>query len=230
MNDQPESKPSIDDIVARGYVALDAGEMTLPDTTPDLGLQAAAVEDRAIPGFNVASDPEAGLRFLFPTYQVCRGTVEYESHYAEFREQIQATAEDGLDTSAAAELLLEDIVHAFLHDAYDADAADELDAFIQRSLAPQLVQIWALMDAYSQLVLGKLPEGGDKPLTITSKALADIDPYGDDGRALALQLWDYMESEMHPKSVHALHEVQMARQLKPVSKKARKHAEHPKKR
>jgi hypothetical protein len=234
MSEQVEAKPSINDIVGKAVAAIEAGEMTLPDMLPaSAGIQAVPVEDSPIPGFNVASEPESGLRVIFPTYQACRGSSEYEGHFTNFLEQFRIAEESGLPVAEAGEVFLDEITHQFLHDAYDADqeGGDEgLDTFIGRNLLPQLVETWALTDAYSQLVHGKLPEAGDRPLQTTLETYADIDPYGEDGRILAMQLWDFMEQEMHDKAVHAQWEVQEAKKLKPVSRKAKKRAEHRKKR
>lgn len=234
MIEQVPPKPSLSDIVGQAVAAVEAGEMQLPGISAKaLGIQVLPVEKSSIPGFNIASEPESGLRVLIPSYQVCRGSSEYETHFTNFLEQFRIAQEDGLPMEDAGEVALDDIMHVFLHDAYAADqqGGDEgLDTFIRRNLLPHLVEIWALMDAYSQLVHGKLPEAGDQPLKITMDTYADMDPFGEDGRALAAQVWAFMESEMHDVGVHAQWEVQEAKKLKPVSRKAKKHAQRPNKR
>ncbi|WP_223917328.1 hypothetical protein [Arthrobacter sp. NicSoilC12] len=52
-----------------------------------------------------------------------------------------------------------------------------------------------------------------------------VDLYGDDGRALVVVLWVLAGFEQHPASELAPFEVQASRMLKPVSKKARMHAQ-----
>jgi hypothetical protein len=234
MSEQIQAKPSLSDIVGQAVAAIEGGEMTFPEVAPEqFGIQAVPVESSAFPGFSVASDPETGLRVILPSYQVCRGSSEYESHFTNFQEQFRIAEESGLPLEDAGEVALDDITHVFLHDAYAADqrGGDEaLDTFISRNLLPHLVETWALIDAYSQLVHGKLPEAGDRPLKITMDTYADMDPYAEDGRTLAAQIWGFMESEMHDKAVHAQWEVRESKKLKPVSRKAKKHAERPKRR
>jgi hypothetical protein len=154
-----------------------------------------------------------------------RGFLEYDRPFQNFLERFRMAATEGC---RGREVALDNIMHVFLHDAFAANEKggdSGLDTFIQRNLLPHLVEIWALIDAYSQLVHGKLPGAGDRPLKITMKTYADLDPYGEDGRTLAMQVWDFMELEMHDVAIHAQWEVQEAKKLKPASRKARKHAQ-----
>ncbi|HEX9229684.1 MAG TPA: hypothetical protein VF885_24065 [Arthrobacter sp.] len=231
MSEQP-ARPSISDIVGSALAAIEAEEMTVPDLVPDsYGIRAVPLEGDSLPGFSIASDPETGLLVLLPSYQACRGSLEYEGHFENFLEQFRMAEADGLPVTDAGEVALDDIMHVFLHDAFAANEKGGdlgLDTFIQRNLLPHLVEIWALTDAYSQLVHGKLPVAGDRPLKITMETYADLDPYSEDGRTLAVQVWSFMELEMHDVAVHAQWEVREAKKLKPASRKARRHAQRPK--
>jgi hypothetical protein len=77
-------------------------------------------------------------------------------------------------------------IHDFLHDAYEAPS---LSLFLRRHLLPQLIEIWALIDACSLVVHGKLPGRADRPLVITRDMLDEIDPYAEGGLILAMQIW-----------------------------------------
>jgi hypothetical protein len=200
MEDASSTAPRLNDIIGRVIAALEAGEIVLPAIADDLpGIQAFPVEGGPIPGLGIVGDGR-GLRILVLTAETARGTEEYVSQYVDFLTLFRAVDDRGLDAAAAGEVFLEEIIHEFLHDAYEAPS---LTLFLRRHLLPQLIEIWALIDAYSQALHGKLPERGDQPLAITHELLADIDPYAEGGLVLAMQLWDYTASEMHDARVHS---------------------------
>jgi hypothetical protein len=231
-----EARPSIFDLMGPTVDAVTAGEMVLPELGDSPGLQGVSIEGALAPGLGVVSDPETGLRVILPSYQLFRGTAEYEEEITTLREVLRETAARSGNLTEAAQFTLEYGTHHFLHRAYDAneEGGDEaLDAFIQENLLPQAGTTWALLDAYAQMSGHKLPEAGDSPSAITADILGDVDPYGDEGRELARALWILLESEMHPASVHPgtaflAADVQAARDRKPVSKKAKKHAKRSK--
>jgi hypothetical protein len=232
MSEQP-TKPTLEHIMGPVIEAIVAGELVLPEMSDSPVLQGAGIEDEAATGFGIVSDPETGLRALLPSYQVFRGTAEYEEEFTAFMDALREDDGDGLSVTDIGELLLEEIVHDFLHLAHAANESggdDGLDEFIEQGLVPRAGATWALLDAYSLVVRDKLPAAGDAPLELAADLLGDIDPYGNDGRDLAVLLWFLLETEMHPASEHASAEVQAARNRKPVSKKAKKHAERPRKR
>lgn len=231
MSEQP-AKPTLEDIMGPVIEALVAGELVLPEMGDSPGLQGAGIEDGTAAGFGIVSDPETGLRVLAPSYQVFRGTAEYEEEFTAFQDALREDVGDGLSVTDIGELLLEEIVHNFLHLAHAANETggdDGLDEFIEQGLVPRAGATWALLDAYSLVVRDKLPAAGDAPLEIAADLLGDIDPYGNDGSDLAVLLWFLLETEMHPASEHAsaiaAAEAQAARNRKPISKKAKKHAE-----
>lgn len=191
MDDASSKAPALNDIVARVIAALEAGEIVLPSIADDLpSIQAFPVEGGPVPGLGIVGDGR-GLRVLVLTFEEARGTAEYVSQRESFLALFRAVDDGGLDAAGAGEVFLEERIHDFVHDAYDAPS---LSLFLRRHLLPQLIEIWALIDAYSQVVHGKLPERGDRPLVITRDMLADIDPYAEGGLILAMQLWDHTAS------------------------------------
>lgn len=213
------ASPSINDIIDRARAALDAGEMVLPDIgSQGPGVKAATVQGGPVPGLGVVvGSSDTGQRILVLTFEACRGTAEYERQYENYLKQFKVSDERGLATRAAGEVFLEETIHEFLHDAWEAP---RLEAFLQLHLLPQMIDTWALTDAYSQLVLGRLPSGGEQPLEIRHDIFAEIDPYGDCGLVLAIQLWDYAAREMHDRRVHDPDDPQESWDLGPVPREA----------
>jgi hypothetical protein len=200
MEHASSTAPSLHDIIGRVIAALEAGEIVLPAIADDQpGIQAFPVEGGPVPGLGIAGDGQ-GLRILVLTVEEARGTAEYVSQHENFLALFRAVDDRAWDAAAAGEVFLEEMIHDFLHDAYEAPS---LSLFLRRYLLPQLIEIWALIDAYSLVVHGKLPERGDRPLAITRAMLADIDPYADGGLILAMQVWDYTASKMHDSRVHS---------------------------
>jgi hypothetical protein len=130
----------------------------------------------------------------------------------------------GMNTATAGELFLEEIIHEFLHDAYEAPS---LGLFLRRNLLAQLIEIWALVDAYSVVVHGKLPERGDRPLVVARDMLAEMDPYGEGGLILAMQIWDYAASELHDSRVHSALDPRDDVHLTPIPARALRPAARP---
>lgn len=190
----------LNDIIGRVIAALKAGEIALPAMADDLpGIQAFPVQGGPVPGLGIVGDGR-GLRVLVLTVEEARGTAEYVSQLEGFLALFRAVNDRGTDAAAAGEVFLEEIIHEFLHDAYEAES---LSLFLRRNLLPQLIEIWALTDAYSLAVHGKLPQRGDHPLAITGDMLAEIDPYTEGGLILAMQIWDHTVSEKHDARVHS---------------------------
>jgi hypothetical protein len=192
--------PSFNDIIRRVIVALKVGEMVLPAIADDLpGIQAFPVEGGLVPGLGIVGDGRA-LRILVLTVEEARGTAEYMSQHENFLALFRSVDDRGVDAAAAGEVFLEEVIHEFLHDAYEAPS---LGLFLRRKLLPQLIEIWALSDAYSLVVHGKLPGRGDRPPVVTRDMIAELDPYAEGGLILAMQLWDYAASEPHDGRVHS---------------------------
>jgi hypothetical protein len=180
--------------------ALKAGEIVLPAIADDLpDIQAFPVEGGPIPGLGIAGDGR-GLRILVLTVEEARGTAEYVSQRENFLTLFRSLDDKGTGAAAAGEVFLEEVIHEFLHDACEAPS---LGLFLRRNLLPQLIEIWALIDTYSLVVHGKLPERGDRPLIVTRDMLAEMDPYAEGGLILAMQIWDYAASEKHDSRVHS---------------------------
>lgn len=192
--------PNLNDIIRRVIAALKAGEVVLPAIADDLpGIQAFPVEGGPVPGLGIVGDGR-GLRILVLTVEEARGTAEYVNQHENILALFRSVDDGGMDTAAAGEVFLEEVIHEFLHDAYEAPS---LGLFLRRNLLPQLIEIWALTDAYSLVVHGKLPERGDRPLIVTRDMLAEMDPYAEGGLILAMQIWDYAASETHDSRVHS---------------------------
>jgi hypothetical protein len=192
--------PSLNDIIRRVIAAMEAGEIVLPAIADDLpGIQAFPVEGGPVPGLGIVGDGR-GLRILVLTVEEARGTAEYVSQHENFLALFRSVDDGGMDAAASGEVFLEEVIHEFLHDAYEAPS---LGLFLRRNLLPQLIEIWALIDAYSVVVHGKLPEHGNRPLIVTRDMVAELDPYAEGGLILAMQIWDYAASEMHDSRVHS---------------------------
>jgi hypothetical protein len=218
MEQASSVSPSVNDIIGGAIAALDAGEMLLPDMEGHApGIQAAIVPGAAVPGLGVVTSSETGQSVFVLTFEACRGTAEYERQYENCLKLFRIADESGLATRDAGEVFLEETIHEFLHDAWEAP---RLDAFLQLNLLPQLIDTWALTDAYSRLVLGRLPSGGEQPLEMKHGIFAEIDPYGDCGLVLAIQLWDYTAREMHDRRVHDPDDPQESWDLGPVPREA----------
>lgn len=154
--------PRFNDIIRRVVVALKVGKMVLPAIADDVpGIQAFPLEGGLVPGLGIVGDGRA-LRILVLTVEEARGTAECMSQHENFLALFRSVDDRGMDAAAAGEVFLEEVIHEFLHDAYEAPS---LGLFLRRKLLPQLIEIWALSDAYSLVVHGKLPGGEIGPLS-----------------------------------------------------------------
>lgn len=183
------------------------------------------------PDRGVVADPGTGVAVLVPSLGLLRGTAEYLAHLEACRALLAPAAGDQEELRRLVELEVEDIVHELEHEAFDADAAGgdaAVDECIRVGLLPRAVRIWAALDAYGLLVNGRVPRAGDDLRAVTEDMFEDADPYGDDGRELVTVLWDLLEGEMHSAEVHERFRAEVERlaqrQMKPVSKKAKRHA------
>jgi hypothetical protein len=191
--------PRLNDITRRVTAALKAGKIVLPAMADDLpGIQAFPVEGGPVQGLGIVGDGRA-LRILVLTVEEARGTAEYIGQHANFLALFRSVDDRRMDAAASGEVFLEEVIHEFLHDAYEAWS---LGLFLRRKLLPQLIEIWALIDAYSLVVHGKLPGRGDRPLIVTRDMVAGLDPYAEGGLILAMQIWHYAACEMHDSRVH----------------------------
>jgi hypothetical protein len=225
MEDASFTAPPLDEIVGRVIAALEAGDIVLPAIVDDLpGIQAFPVEGGAVPGLGIVADGQ-GLRILVLTFEEARRTAEYVSQHEKFRALFRDVDDTAWDTPAAGEMFLEEMIHDFLHDAYEAPS---LSLFLRRHLLPELIDIWALIDAYSLVVHGTLPEQGDRPVITTRDMLADIDPYAEGGLILAMQIWDYTASQMHDDRVHSPLDPRDDVHLTPIPPRALRPAARPK--
>jgi hypothetical protein len=218
------SAPRLNDIIRRVIAALNAGQTVLPDIADDLpGIQAFPVEGGPIPGLGIVGDRRA-LRILVVTVEEARGTADYVTQHETFLALFRSLNDKGMGAAVAGEVFLKEVIHEFLHEAYETPA---LGLFLRRNLLPQLIEIWALIDAYSLVVHGKLPERGDRLLTITGDMLAEMDPYAEGGLILAMQIWDYAASETHDSRVHSPVDPRDDFHLNPIPTRALKPAARP---
>jgi hypothetical protein len=225
MEDASSKAPRLNDIIGRVIAALEAGDIVLPAIADDLpGIQAFPVEGGPVPGLGIVGDGQ-GLRILVLTVEEARRTMEYVSQLEDCLSLFRAVDGRAWDAAAAGEVFLDQVIHEFLHDAYEAPS---LSLFLRRNLLPQLIEVWALIDAYALVVHGKLPERGDRPLVITGDMLADIDPYAEGGLVLAMQLWDYTASQMHDARVHSPLDPRGDVHLTPIPARALRPAARPK--
>jgi len=183
------------------------------------------------PGRGVVTDPGTGIAVLVPAVGLLRGTVEHLGLLDAYRALLAPLAGDEGSVRDRVELELETIVHDLQHEAYEADAAGGdagVDQCIRTGLLPRAVRIWAALDAYGLLVNARAPRAGDDLSAVTEDMFEDVDVFADEGRALVVALWDLLEGGMHSVEVHVRFEAEMRRRaeraLRPVSKKAKRHA------
>ena len=166
----------------------------------EAGLQVAAinrgadmldeVSGRTFNDMNGIAVAESGLVYIFPSVFKMRETVEWETSVAESRVELrkcnlaQMEPTDGFAARVVTSVTEHNIRRLL-------DLRTSFDKKMSGHLPYVLCNIWATADALCLEINGKLWEQGDKPLGFLQDIVFDV--YGIGGRALASQVWDFVE-------------------------------------